>query len=394
MFSKFKTLAYSFINFINGKVFMIKLTNETNQLRLSTENRQKKYYTKQEVIDRFAKSIFAAKEENQNIPDKWKSINNFRAFVSPSLNQGLSDVLKLYAKSNLPIIEIGAGIGYSINPQFPSPILQTQMNEGECQLLSNISSNPIYQLNIEKIADALKEDKKKISLFFGLNVFDAMPEKERENNLAKLSSLQTSGDQILILSDTNPTFGVIINDIEASHPGFHAIPFLPLSQESHKLSCVLVPKEIIPEKYSEDQLVDVLEKECLYLSQGYLSKSQIFLHHLQEQLNLKVIDLEDFYIKKTQSLLEEVGYTSIAYRHVSFITAPLSIKSPNVKQDLVYKAVSDTATVRQWALDDRKLKENLEQKNIPFPSIPVESLRENGEKVFGAELLIIVATKQ
>lgn len=373
---------------------MIKLTNEINQLRLSTENRQKKYYTKQEVIDRFANSIFASKEGSQNIPDKWKSVNNFRAFVSSSLNQGLSDVLKLYAKSNLPIIEIGAGIGYSINPQFPSPILQTQMNEGECQLLSNISSDPIYHLNIEKIVDFLKGDKKKISLFFGLNVFDAMPERERENNLAKLSSLQTSGDQILILSDTNPTFGVMINDIEASHPGYHAIPFLPLSQESHKLSCVLVPKEIIPEKYSENQLVDVLEKECLFLSQGYLSESQILLHQLQKKFDLKVVELEDFYIKKTQSLLEEVGYTSLAYRHVSFITATLPTESPHVKQDLVYKAVSDTATVRQWALDDQKLRENLEQKNISLPNIPIESLREKGEKVFGAELLVIVGTKK
>lgn len=68
-----------------------------------------------------------------------------------------------------------------------------------------------------------------------------------------------------------------------------------------------------------------------------------------------------------------------------------------IEQDLMYKAVTDSLTVRQWDLTDKKLIESLAKKNIALPdhfdASFVADLRAKKQKVFGAEILVIEAVK-
>lgn len=68
-----------------------------------------------------------------------------------------------------------------------------------------------------------------------------------------------------------------------------------------------------------------------------------------------------------------------------------------INLDLVYKSVTDTSTVRQWSLDDKNLLDSLSNKGIKLPEEFngqfLQNLRENGHKIFGAEILVVEATK-
>lgn len=63
-----------------------------------------------------------------------------------------------------------------------------------------------------------------------------------------------------------------------------------------------------------------------------------------------------------------------------------------------YKSVTDRATVRQWSVHDQKLVNWLATKNLKLPNHFDEpflnDLRKKGQKIFGAEMLVIEATKK
>ncbi|MBX9743881.1 MAG: hypothetical protein K2X08_01575, partial [Chlamydiales bacterium] len=85
-----------------------------------------------------------------------------------------------------------------------SKTIRIQPDVADCQSLRESISDPIYQLDIEGLYNHLAESKKKIPLFFALNVFDAMSSTKRKISFAQLSQLQNSGDRILITHVTQP----------------------------------------------------------------------------------------------------------------------------------------------------------------------------------------------
>ena len=118
------------------------------------------------------------------------------------------------------------------------------------------------------------------------------------------------------------------------------------------------------------------------------------LLELKEKFNLKVIDFEDFFIEQIKSELKDIGYRTNIYYHTSFTTGKLEFP---IEKDLLYKSVTDTVTVRQWLLNEKFFLNSMNKKGINLPSHFNETflgnLRNKGHKIFGAEILVIEATK-
>jgi hypothetical protein len=133
------------------------------------------------------------------------------------------------------------------------------------------------------------------------------------------------------------------------------------------------------------------------LVEGYVLDEQIELHRLQKSLNLPVIVLEDFFVEQMKNELLSIGYTSKSYYHASFVIGSLPADFKAVEQDIVYKAVTDTFTTRQWSLDDEILHESFRKKGIAFPhqfdATCMQKLKEKKQNILGAEILVIEATK-
>jgi hypothetical protein len=350
------------------------------------------YFKLDEITSLLEKSLFIDKEESMP-DDKWSSINSFRKIILPALNKGVSTLISKYDSKNL-IVEIGSGIGYFLPEDLSPRIIRIQPSKTECLLLSKANSNPIYQMNIEQLYETLK-GKKKIPLFFALNVFDTMSREIRKSSFSQLSELQNPGDHILIMLDTNPELKIVLSELKKLYSDHAIFPYIPLGSQS-RLSFIIVPLEFAPFDPSYEKFLSMINLECSLFSGGLLSLIQTELHTLQKDLNLKVITLDDFFSYQIKEELEEVGYKANIYYHASFARGPLPKDLPNIKQDLLYKAVADTGTVRQWAVNDQNLINSLQQKDLILPTdidgIPLGNLKKD-EKIFGAELLVVEAKK-
>jgi hypothetical protein len=102
-------------------------------------------------------------------------------------------------------------------------------------------------------------------------------------------------------------------------------------------------------------------------------------------------------VEHVKNELEEAGYMAEVYYHTSFTIGNLAKGLSDIEQDLVYKSVSETATIRQWSLTDEILLKDLSKKGLHLPTHFDEeflrSLREKGQKILGAEILVINAKK-
>lgn len=354
------------------------------------------YFDFNEISKLLEESKFTGRQGNRSIKDPWAKINCFRFFVSSALNQGLSEIISKHVKDGYPIVEIGSSIGYAIEDKLSQKTIRIQPSTAECLLLKETITAPIYQLDIEGLFNNLIESGKKIPLFFALNVFDVISPKKRKACLSQLSQLQNSGDHILIIHDTNPLLDKIITQLETLYPEHAFFPYFPLSWACEKFSMIPVPLKYA-KKPSFKQLLTVIENESMAIEMKHVSQLQKGLHILQQALNLKVICLEDFFINQIQNELKEMGYTSKMYYHASFTTGEPPQALCEVKQDLIYKPVTDTRTVRQWSLTDSNLLSQLEKKDIHLPNQFSNEflldLREKGHKIFGAEILVIEAQK-
>ena len=145
--------------------------------------------------------------------------NNFRELVRPALDLLLSNLIGEQANGIRPIVEIGAGIGYSLPPQQKDQIIRTQMAADERFLLRKSGDECVYPLALEELYGALKAADQKVPLFFALNVFDTMACEQRLANLQRLAAVQDAGDRLLIVNDTNPHFDTVIPEIESAYPG-------------------------------------------------------------------------------------------------------------------------------------------------------------------------------
>ncbi len=355
------------------------------------------YFNFDEVSLLLKSAAFVDEKKDAVGKDKWSGVNNFRSFVSPALNKGLSEIISQHTKGEYPIVEIGSGIGYSLPNSISTRTIRIQPSNSECQLLRKSIADPIYRMDIDRLYNSLLESGKKIPLFFALDVFDTMSTNARKTSFSQISQLQNAGDRILIMLDTNPCLDAVIGQIEALYPEHVALPYLPLSYECAKHSVIVVPSKLVEHKPAISQLPAIINREATETMSGRIPQMQYMLHQLQNKLNLTVIDLEDFYAELVKSELEQTGYTVNVNYHTSFTVGDLPEGISGIKQDLIYKPVTDIATVRQWSLDDKKLISYLAKKGLKLPDHFNETflndIRKKGQKIFGAEILVIEATK-
>ncbi len=332
--------------------------------------------------------------KQKEVEDNWSSVNDFRSFVTSALNKNLTEVVEKTRRPDTPAVEIGAGIGYSTDAI--SCLIRTQPSTDECRLLCRANAHPIYNLDVQGIYNRLSQVEKKVPLFFALNVFDSMLPDKRRESLLQISHLQGSGDSLLLLHDVHPCLEFAINDLESSNPEHLALPFLPLTSEPAKFSTVLVPKKLIADRPTLDQLALSIQEDSLSIAAGYPSSRQLMLHKLQEEHCLQVIQLEDRYAENIKKDLQDVGYEVDIYYQNSFVcqSSPTGTK---VTQDLVYKPVSDVFSVREWSLQDPRFLESLSRKGLCIPSHFnqqfLDSLRVKNEKIFASEFLVLNAKK-
>lgn len=366
-------------------------------LTLKKAERETNYLKSHEISELLECASFVGEKEFILPKDRWSQVNNFRSFVTSALSKGISEIILKNINSENPILEIGSGIGYSLSENLRSKTIRTQPSVSECHLLSKSISDPIYQLDIEGIYKCLLPSEKKIPLFFALDVFDTMPPIARKESFFQLSQIQNSGDRILIMLDTNPCFDVTLEQLESLYPEHAIFPYYPLTNDPAKFSVIIVPIEYVQHKPSQSELLEIINQESMAIMSGRASQMQHGLHQLQKKLNLKVINLEDFFVEQVKKELKQAGYKSNVYYHASFEIGDLPKGLSGIKQDLVYRPVTDTATVRQWSLTDEKLVTSLDKKGLSLPVNFNEdfliNLREKGKKIFGAEILVVEATK-
>lgn len=358
------------------------------------------YFTSDEISCLLKSAAFAGKKEEVISKDNWEGVNDQRSIVLPALNKGLSEIISRYVRSDArPIVEIGSGIGYSLPSDLSHKTIRTQPDIVDCQSLRQSISEPIYQLDIEGLYNHLAESKKKIPLFFALNVFDTMSPARRKTSFAQLSQLQNSGDRMLIMLDTNPLFHVMVEQLESSYPEHVALPYFPLTDDPYKLSFIMVPLYFVSQKTPVNDLYDTMQKDASAITmEGQASRSQHILHQLQHRFHLKVISMEDFFVEQVKHELQQINYKTNMYYHAAFSTAESSISAEGIEYDLIYKSITDTATVRGWSLKTGNvhLANWLATKGMQLPHFDeafLEELRAKKQTIFGSEMLVIEATK-
>lgn len=344
--------------------------------------------------------------------DNWAGLNMHRSLVTHTFNQTLTEVVTQYTQDS-PILEIGSGAGYRLSDKLSSKLIRTQADVDDYYTLKRSESDhkPIYNLDVRDIYKLCCNSGKKIPLFFALNVFDAMADEIRSDCFSQIAQLQSSGGRLLILSDTNPEYQHTIRRLEAQNPGAVAIPYLSLCGECTKLSAVLVPKKLNP--YPSDLgFLSIGNSEMNSIFSLGKSMFQDKIHDVVEKLNLQVIALNDYNTNQVKSELEKNGYECRVYYHTTFtvgdclsgemerFTAPVNFTEPKsfTKYDLVYKQGSDIAAIRTCCLPSEKFSAWLATKKLSLPKgvdkAFLKELRRNRLKLFGAEVLVIEATKK
>ncbi len=358
-------------------------------------------YFSMNEISKLLKPMLFKERSQENIEDPWALINETRFTVLSALNKGLSEIIFKSLTKGYPILEIGSGKGYSIPEELAQNIIRTQMSDKQCQLLRKSILGPIYQIDINGLCKSLSVTGKKIPLIFALNVFDTMDIPLRENCLLELSKLQNPGDRILSIHDTNPFLNVVINQLEAKYPEHGVFPYVPLKDDPEsnnfgRLSFVVLPGEFKPSRSEFESLLRTILLESM---DGKVSELQQSIESVRLKYNAIPMNFEDYFIEQIKNNFENTGYKVNIYYHASFTVGklPPTVTHP-ITENLIYKATAGSATLRQWALTDANLQIQLKAKGLEFPAYFKDKmfrigLIENGHKVFGAELLIIEATK-
>lgn len=352
-----------------------------------------------EMREVFKRFTFAPRKEAE-AKDRWDDVNRFRAMVSPALDKGLSEIVGTYAKDDQPVIEIGSGIGYTLERSVAARTIRTQYHLNDCQLLSESFSGPIYQMDIAEVCRTLEKSGKKAPLFFALNVFDALSQKDRKASFTQIGRVQNAGDQILIMLDTNPYLESVLERLKTLYPESVPFPYYPKGYDPNKFSLIMVPMKNVGIKRQPTaaDLCKRMTQESETIARGGISHEQMQFRRLQQQHNLPVIVLEDFFVELLNYELAEAGYEAESCYHAAFTSGvlPKGLRA-QVKQDLMYKSVTDSVSVRQWDPKAEKFVEALSTKQLSLPTHINEeylsAMRKKGHHLFGAEILLIVATK-
>lgn len=204
-----------------------------------------------------------------------------------------------------------------------------------------------------------------------------LPQKRAES-LKRLSQTQISGDQIIIALDEKPTIDVALVHLHELYPDCEMLPFF--SYESrNQFSIIVVPFknissaiiECIPDYFlhSHDPLhkfEKLVQSEALAVYKGRISPLQRLLSQLRNELDLKIVNLVDFFVEQMETQLDQAGYDSKKYFHTTF-TVGKKLERYQMQQDLLYKDVSGIVAMRQWALNDSIFLNNLAEKEITLP---------------------------
>ncbi len=335
--------------------------------------------------------------EGSNPKESWVQVNSFRAIVRPALNKALTEIVSRYDKGKNPIVEIGCGKGYELAEHISKKTIKIQPDLNECQMLRKETSDPIYHTDIKGLYDCLLTSGKKIPLVYALSVFDTMNSQDRMVSFSQISNLQQAGDRILIMHDTNPLLDVFLELLDKRYPDHAVFPYFPLLNRPAKFSVIMIPLEIVKSKLSSNEFAQMMEEESMTILQSRGSEMQNSLQRLQRELDLDVIVLEDFFVEQVKGELNEIGYATNVFYHHSFEIAAAPTGEQNITEDLLYKSVTDTCTVRQWSLRDANLIDSLAQKGLTLPHFDesfLRRLRATGQKIFGAQILVIEAQKK
>lgn len=320
-----------------------------------------------------------------------------RTLFFQAFGKCISEIIEPVSQNDLPIVEIGSSTGYELSKKIIQKLIRTQPSHYECFLLNQTISDPIYRISLQDLCETLQGKGKKAPLFFGLNVFDTMSQGERKKCFSQIAKLQAPGNKLVLILDENPEFSATLKSLEAMNPGTVAVPFLPCSTIPAKLSFVLIPSSYIKGKLTGIDVATMIQEdaEALYMKKRP-SQRQLWLHALQQYLEMKVVALEDFYAEQVTKELAEAGYTSTVYYHIAFQSWTLP-KDMKVKGDLVYLPVTETIAFKSWEVDNPFLKNWLQSKDLKIPPqfTPefVSYLRQNGQRILAAEALVIEATK-
>ena len=346
------------------------------------------YFEKKQIERLLGTKIYQG-GQGSGYEDRWAKVNASRAFVSASLNRGLSEVLSRYINGSGPLIEIGAAKGYKV----PQNAIRTQVDSVDCHHLHQSGFSPIYQMDIEELYSRLRDGGKKIPLFFALNVFDVLSSETRKSSLARLSLLQNADDHLVFMLDTNPEIRSTITQIRSLYPEHTPVHYVPPGSGCSKSSVILVPSENLEYRFNkiEDFAASMraVEKE-----------KQLKLQKLQQEQNLTVIALEDFYVEQMKRDLEEVGYDVDSYYHTAFVVGDVPEGVPATpQQNFVYKPVTEVGNMRKTPLTESDTVDSWAKKGLTFPEQFnnkefLSEMRAKGQKIFGAEMLVIAAQKR
>jgi hypothetical protein len=324
------------------------------------------------------------------------SYNMFRPTIAPALNQALLEVISPCLKEGYPGIEIGSGPGYSLPPS----LILTQPDLNDCQMLRRQTDRPIYQANIEQLCALLSPAQEAIPLVVLLNILDTMNQEDRLKNLTLISKLQKPGHKILSILDTNPLLNQTIPYLAKTHPGYFVLPYLPTTNTfSMPQSWILVPQNLWTPGPVSKPYHEIFGEATEALKKQRMSDIQTYLHRIKEQYNLEIISLEDTFTHLLKTEFNRLGYTCRIFYHASFVSVDRSsVKDQATIEALCYRAVSDSFTLRTWALNDPNFAMNLKKRGISIPRefcdpLYTSQCKATDQIILGAEILVAEATQ-
>ncbi len=336
------------------------------------------YFDYKELCKLLKPAQYVGQLPEEKMEDPWWQVNGFRSPVLPALNQALSELIAMCSSNNQPIVEIGSAVGYKLLPNSLQRVIKTQPSKIECALLQR--QETVYQLSIDMLYQQLRSARKKVSLFTAFNVLDTLSPSLRRQSLYQLSQLQKKGDQLLILLDTNPSLDRVVEEIEQFYPEHSAFPIFPLNNQPAKLSIVLISNYLLINKPPKNELATVIQKESYKIMTGKVSKLQRFVHQTKKELDLKLIELEEFFTQQLQKELKQLEYCTKKFYHASFSIGAPPENFSNTKLDMIYKAVTDTVSIRQWSFLDKIFLNSLENKGLSLPAHFTQEFFENLKK--------------
>lgn len=333
----------------------------------------------------------------ESLEDKWEPLNNQRRLVSPSVEGGLKDLLEARSLKEGAIVEIGAGIGYSVPKTLTPRLIRIQPDEEEYLCLTESDASVSVRLmDVQTLLDGMKE---KISLFFALNVWDVMGANERMETLERMAKSQTAGGRLLILLDTCPSLHTTFQSLQDAYPERALFPLFPSYENSSlpsKISALVVPqKEVGGDRPCAEDFFKMGVQEAEARMDKQTTTIQEWIQQVKESHPFVV--WEDFFVEKMKQELAAVGYKATSFYHMT-CTIQKAQKPEHVGL-FIYKSVTNSmGAILPWPFEELdSLIPFLQEKGIQIPKYfqdlaYLDQLKKEGNCILGAEFLTIDAS--